>query len=340
VIQSIDIENFQAHGKQSLWLSKTITTIKGPTDAGKSAILRALRWVCLNDLGGDEFIKEGETETTVTLNADGEEIVRRKSVATRGINTYTLDDAVFKSFSGGVPDPIKELLSVSSLNFQSQHDSPFWFSETAGEVSRQLKSIIDLTIIDQTLSTVGSALRTAQERVNLTTERAEAAETRLQELLPLEKRIAQFETLKEAHDRLKKTRTACGNLDRILTDLNSAHTDAERWAGRHTAARDVYAVARNVVGLSARADSLQNLLERITRAHARAVPPPSFANVALLYEKVKDLEKEKKDLEKVLAGIAEAKEVATFTGENLSTAEERFHRLTKGKECPLCQNLM
>ena len=76
ILKSIKLINFQTHQEVKLDLSPTITTIKGPTDSGKSSVLRALRWVCLNDIPGDEFIREGATCARVILRAGDSEVTR------------------------------------------------------------------------------------------------------------------------------------------------------------------------------------------------------------------------------------------------------------------------
>ncbi len=64
---SLQLVNFQVHTGLIIDFSPGITTIVGPTDHGKSSILRALRWVCLNDLSGEQFIREGRKSCAVCL---------------------------------------------------------------------------------------------------------------------------------------------------------------------------------------------------------------------------------------------------------------------------------
>jgi len=143
MISKIEIRNFSTHKKQDLEFSPNVTTITGSSFLGKSTILRAIRFVCMNRPTGDKFINWDADKTSVRLTIDKKKIVRRKG---KGNNSYTLDKQEYKAFGNDVPQPIANLVNMSDINFQGQHDAPFWFCETAGEVSRQLNAIINLEV--------------------------------------------------------------------------------------------------------------------------------------------------------------------------------------------------
>ena len=165
MLEKIRIENFQANEELEIKLDPHVTTIIGPSDVGKSAIIRALGWVATNHPTGYAFITYGKKKATVTLDVDGHVIVRERG---KTPNTYTLDGEEFKAFGNGkVPDEIANLLNVSNVNFQGQFDTPFWFCETPGEVSRQLNQIVNLEIIDKTLGNLDSGLKESRTRVKV-----------------------------------------------------------------------------------------------------------------------------------------------------------------------------
>lgn len=146
-ISSIHLTNFQAHSDLLIELDERVTTIVGPSDVGKSSVVRALRWAALNVPVGC-MIKDGTKQASVELIADGRRVVR-----TRGSeNAYSLDGKEYRAFRSDVPQDISTLLNLSDLNFQGQHDPLYWFSSTAGDVSRQLNAVVNLEIIDKTLA--------------------------------------------------------------------------------------------------------------------------------------------------------------------------------------------
>jgi len=174
MLEKLCIKNFQAHQNLEIDLDPCITTIVGPSDVGKSSILRALRWVCMNRPSGEAFIRDGEKRAEVIARFDGTEIARFKG---GGSNSYHEDPSDGSSrslafaFGTEVPEGIAKLLNVGPVNFQQQHDSPFWLADTGGQVSRNLNAVINLDVIDSALANAAqhlartkAVLETAEER--------------------------------------------------------------------------------------------------------------------------------------------------------------------------------
>lgn len=107
--------NFQSHVYSELSLSKGVNVIVGPSDSGKTAIMRALRWNMFNDPSGVEFVREGETEVAVTIRFQNKvEVERRRS---RSKNQYILrqpgeEELIFEGFGKNVPAEIEEAIGI------------------------------------------------------------------------------------------------------------------------------------------------------------------------------------------------------------------------------------
>src|SRR5207253_3096865 len=80
------------------------------------------------------------------------------------------------------PGEVQDLLRVSSINFQQQGDPWFLLSDTAGEVSRKLNSIVDLDIIDKTISNITSEVKKVKTLEEHTRERLQQAESEVSDL--------------------------------------------------------------------------------------------------------------------------------------------------------------
>ena len=179
MLEQLSIFDFQGHAKLTLKFDKRVTTIIGPSDAGKSAIIRALRWICLNKPSGMEFIRHGSKTARAQLKADGHVIRRLRS---KNDNQYLLDGDPFLAFRDDVPPDIQKVLGVDEINFQGQHDAPFWLALSPPEVSRRLNSIIDLSIIDNTLNEVASQLRKAKTTLEVCEDRLQQARATVKNL--------------------------------------------------------------------------------------------------------------------------------------------------------------
>lgn len=171
MFESLLIRNFQRHKKIEVVFDEHITTIVGSTDAGKSAIIRALRWACLNQPSGESFIQHDSTYTRVTLTFDeGKTIIRRRKKKGNFIPfsiVYSGNRYDYKAVGkGNVPDEISIPLCVSATNFQSQFDSPFWLSDSGGRISQELNRIVDLSIIDRSLASISHEVRKSKSSID------------------------------------------------------------------------------------------------------------------------------------------------------------------------------
>lgn len=296
---SLHLKNFQCHEDLEVRFGPDLTTIKGPTDIGKSSILRALRWVCQNDIAGDDFIKEGANTTIVSLtvrhNKRNHNIERVKG---SNRNEYWLDGQVYRAFGQAVPDDIAKLLNVNDVNFQGQHDAPYWFSETAGEVSRRLNSIIDLSVIDESLSQVSQLVRQASDRKTISAERLNQAKREYEELEPQRQRITEFGELKKQG---KELDTLEENQSRLAGLISSIRTNCDSYQTR-----------------SAQAEEGRTVLDAATRA------------IKLSTNAVK--------LEGLILEIRLARSYITRSIQHTKEAEYKFHKRIKGERCPICQN--
>lgn len=204
MIEKIEIHNFQSHKATVLELDAKVNTLQGNSDCGKSAVLRALQWLIFNP-AGDYFIsdwaRKGKTQTApceVIVHANGHKIVRRRD---KDFNGYYLDDEMFEATRNTVPKKISDILNLGEVNVQRQLDPPFLLSMSAGEVSRYINNLVNLTRIDTWTSAANSRDRKLRQEADAAFERVEKARGKVESysFLPrLEELSATIESL-EAH---------------------------------------------------------------------------------------------------------------------------------------------
>ena len=147
-LKSIRLINFQSHKNTLINFagSGCLTVITGPSDNGKSAVIRALRWVFYNVPQGDGFIFNAEDKCTVSLVYDDGTTVER--IRSRGgINRYHIYDSaskqgqVFEGFGIGVPLEVQQATGIRKLeigdqsfllNLSEQLDGPFLGKSVSG----------------------------------------------------------------------------------------------------------------------------------------------------------------------------------------------------------------
>lgn len=198
MLERLTLFSFQTHRKLVITFDPYVTTIVGTNDVGKSTVVRALRWLFLNQIepNAEAAIHWDYEGTRVKLEIDGHTIARSRI---KSENLYTLDGKKFKAFGSSVPDQISKLLNVGNENFQQQLDTHFWFANTPGQVSKALNRIVNLEVIDRTQGNIASELRRARAVVEVSEQRlalARAAKKELRWVPYLNDKLCHLEELK------------------------------------------------------------------------------------------------------------------------------------------------
>lgn len=155
-IKAIRIKNFQSHKNTEVNFHSDANVIVGGSDTGKTGILRALYWVLENRPSGDSIRSwwAGNELTEVEIELSSGSIIRR--VKGKGKNSYFLGDQEFKAFGANVPEEVKKVFPVGSLNLQKQADNFFLIKNSPGEVAKVFNRVSNLEQIDSTMANIKS----------------------------------------------------------------------------------------------------------------------------------------------------------------------------------------
>lgn len=160
MIKSIRLRNFQAHVDTTINFHNGVNAVTGKTDSGKTACIRALKWVLTNRPSGnsivnhDAFVEGKQIAPCIVTVVTDTAVVERERDAK--VNRYTVNGQVLDTVGTDVPDEVKEALNLDDINIQYQLDMPFLLTETPGEVGRILNKIVKLDDIDSTLRNINS----------------------------------------------------------------------------------------------------------------------------------------------------------------------------------------
>ncbi len=263
MLEKLRIVDFQSHEDTRIRFDPHVTVIVGASDVGKSAVLRALRWLMTNRPRGDAFVRDGTNSTSVMLWLDGQKVSRFRGKTSNG---YKLgQDDLFKAVSSDVPEPISNLLNVSDVNFQGQHDAPYWLSLTPGETAKRLNEIVDLEVIDRVHERIASRLRKVKTMMEVTAERLDEARRDLAALEDVPKMV-------EAMDALTDKRRGIESLSDSVDDLSSL---LDKYGENERRMVDVPDLSRlesmraDILSLTDDLESLTSLLKDIESAGIR-----------------------------------------------------------------------
>ncbi|HSH35072.1 AAA family ATPase [Schnuerera sp.] len=163
-IKKVILENFQSHKYTEIELDQYLNVIVGPSDQGKTAIIRGLKWALFNEPSGDFFIREGETECSVTvIFNDNSKIKRYRS---KNKNVYYLynnegKELILEGFGTKVPQEVINKTSMrkvlldsnqsNSINIGEQLEGPFLLSEKNATRANAIGRLVGVHIIDDAL---------------------------------------------------------------------------------------------------------------------------------------------------------------------------------------------
>ncbi len=237
-IKKAIIENFQSHKYTEIEFDEYLNVIVGPSDHGKSAIIRALKWALFNEPSGDFFIREGEKYCSVTVVFnDNTKVKRYRSKSKNAYYLYDEDgnETAFEGFGTTVPQEIIEKTSMrkvvldsnqsNAINIGEQLEGPFLLSEKSVTRANAIGRLVGVHIVDDALKDTLKDIR----NLNIKKKSHEETLANLQEslkeydyLTDLIEKVKRLEKLKEIiHNRQMKL----DKLTNISLDLDKVYEE-------------------------------------------------------------------------------------------------------------------
>ena len=149
-IDRLEVANFQSLSKADIALGP-FTVIVGPSNSGKSALLRALKAVVRN-VNSPSAVRVGKTLFTAEVGFDDTvvSIERGKSQSTYRIETQGKDEEVYTKAGRTVPEDVQKVLRLPlpegpDLVFSSQIDPPFLLAETGATAAKMLGDLTNVS---------------------------------------------------------------------------------------------------------------------------------------------------------------------------------------------------
>jgi len=164
MINKLIVKNFQSHKHSELEFSPSVNCIIGNSDAGKSSLLRAIRWVLFNRPSGESFRSWWGGTTKATIFTNDQKITRIRGKQ----NGYFLNGKLLEAVRSDVPDEVSKALNMSEINIQRQHDKVFLFSDSPGEVARHFNEIAHIDDIDYATKNIQSWIRKTNQEIEVT----------------------------------------------------------------------------------------------------------------------------------------------------------------------------
>lgn len=168
-ITSVELTDFRSHKSLSFSFVDGVNALIGPSDNGKTNVMRALRWCLTNQPNGTDVIRIGAKEAKVVThlsNGFSIERSRGKSASNNFYRLYKDEELVgeYTGFGQKVPPAILQAHGMSldktnSMNFHDQLETAFLVASSPSERASYIGNLEELAKIDRASSGLNDELR-------------------------------------------------------------------------------------------------------------------------------------------------------------------------------------
>jgi len=266
MIKSLHLSNFQSHKDSALEFDPGVNVIVGASDSGKTAIIRALRWLIWNRPSGEEFISNWGGIAEIILDTGEEYITRIKG---EGDNAYFLDEQEFVAFKTEIPEEIQQVLNINEINLQSQLDAPFLLSDSPGEVAKHFNKIAHLDQIDSGLKNVQKWIRDIEQNISSSNKQVIQLTEDLEKFVHLDKFEIDVEVLETMESQMISQVNNKRTVERLcleLRDVENLITEQEKITAAGPLVDTILNWYTEEKQTKQKADELKELIGEIYRA--------------------------------------------------------------------------
>lgn len=247
MLNRLDINNFQSHNKTSLKFHRGVNGIIGKSLSGKTAIIRALKWLMANRPSGFKFHSnfdkpKGTTAVSVVTKGFTKITLTKQG----GTGVYEVDNLKnsqkplrFDKIGKNVPDVVSDQLNLTDLNIQEQFDSPFLVLSSAGEIAKTINRITQIDDIDIWIKEITRRVNKAKGKKAILTEDVEEIKDALECFEGLDKAKGKIDRLKAVRKKVDKLQADLERLNGLVETVRYLENTIESFQGYRKAKRNV-----------------------------------------------------------------------------------------------------
>jgi DNA repair ATPase RecN len=277
MLNVIRIKNYQALKNIELALSPRINVLEGPSDVGKSSVVRALTGLLYQQSGG-WFVRDGAKKAEVTVVTPEHEVTWQKGKTT---NSYTCDGTKIGKPGRKVPEEVVDALRIKPvdfgagverrLNVQQQGERGFLIEDEPADGARILGSMTGAAALASAVRQCSADVGNKAKEVAAAERQVADAVVRLKEFEDLDVRAAVLSDKEAAIDALRARVESVEVAQGLVADCRAAASNLKEAKARHTEANKVAGMLLGVSELVDRAKKLKDvwwLVEESSEAEA------------------------------------------------------------------------
>jgi exonuclease SbcC len=212
-LSKIEIRNFQSHEHTILELDPDgINILTGTSNAGKSAINRAIFWALSNKPRGDYFIRKGKNFASVKLTyPDGSELLRLRGTEENSVKIKYANGTVekYEKFGADYPEPVKKFLSMprdsdilGSIYYAEQMSNLFFVDLPPADLPRAIGYLAGSDVMESAIKSMMQESRQIKRDVDKLNGESKKTEIELRKFTKLDSKLLLLENCKEIKSQL------------------------------------------------------------------------------------------------------------------------------------------
>ena len=343
MIETLTLKNFQSHKKSTLELCKGVNVIVGDSDAGKSAIIRALYWLAFGKPAGTSVMRQNVVVPTMVEATTADGYVQKFRNEKSGY--YILNDQTYKGFGQAIPQPIVSFLNLGEINFMRQLDPLFLLSKSGGELAQYLNKLINLEVIDTSLSNIKQSVNAAKRNVSACEENIERLQKQLSDFDDLPEMEKAVQAVERLESKINKIEKAQNQIEEYLSVIKTAKAKVKQFSWVDDAVNDcdrLIELAIDISTVSSKKKQIELALERLKKAktniglfkHISGLESELQA-LSNLHNKIQQIIEREDVIDTAINNIRAAARYANETIARFNTARKEFEA-AKPEICPMC----
>ena len=220
MIESVLIKDFQSIEDVEIEFAPGFNVLVGPSNSGKSAVLRALRGAIRNEIA-PSFVRNGTRKATIFIDFGDHSVSAERG---KSLSTYHLDTQEFTKCGKDVPHPILDVLQMNLVNdqdlhFQFQFDSPFLLSTSGSTIAQVIGTLTNVTLLFHAVQEANRRYLRASSELTIRLNDIEGEKNKAGQFAHIEKRSLLVPTLEQKVSKYKEYVAALVALTKLTTEV-------------------------------------------------------------------------------------------------------------------------
>lgn len=347
MIEAIELKNYQSHKRSIINLAEGLNIFTGSSDAGKSSILRGVRWALVNRPVGFDFKSDFSDDKALTVSAiqfDDGYILREKGDR---VNRYELPEDTLGAIGTDLPDRVIETSNMDETNIKTQDERYYLLQETPAQRAKILNKAAGLEDIDEAIFNANAQARRCSKEVDIVQRQFDELDDKLGQYTDVAVRLKQVGELVFLAEKLRALEDYEQELTSVLAHIIEAE-DMMRSASILFEAEDRYKELEKLVSeidtlalrekrLNTSIYLIKKLEKDITSEEAFLVAEEPFNRLNKLGEDIWVLESRADNLDKILRNVYTTDTVVKDKdGEVTKVKAKAEDTIWEHGFCPLC----